>query len=185
MAVRNLKPHFAKSIGATGAPLHFAAHSHHPWPDVTSDAQGAYWQESARLLDRKWERIFAHVVPTAQHHIAHHLGLPREDTICFSPNTHDFLLRILSSLPSGRPLRIITTDSEFHSFSRQIARLEEDGEHPSNLRGPRVPQPSGTPESSGWGQPHPTAQTPSGSAFGSNGSVPAASWAPIELCAFM
>ena len=128
MAVRNLKPHFAKSIGATGAPLHFAAHSHHPWPDVTSDAQGAYWQESARLLDRKWERIFAHVVPKAQHHIAHHLGLPREDTICFSPNTHDFLLRILSSLPSGRPLRIITTDSEFHSFSRQIARLEEDGD---------------------------------------------------------
>jgi selenocysteine lyase/cysteine desulfurase len=33
----------------------------------------------------------------------------------------------LSCLPAGRPPRILTSDSEFHSFTRQAARLEEDG----------------------------------------------------------
>jgi len=42
-------------------------------------------------------------------------------------NTHDFLLRVLSSIPTGRTPRILSTDSEFHSFTRQAARLEEEG----------------------------------------------------------
>src|SRR5262249_29777003 len=42
-------------------------------------------------------------------------------------NTHDFVRRLISALPAGAPPRILTSDSEFHSFSRQIARLEEDG----------------------------------------------------------
>jgi selenocysteine lyase/cysteine desulfurase len=33
-------------------------------------------------------------------------------------------MRLLSCLP--RPLRVLTTDGEFHSFSRQLYRLEED-----------------------------------------------------------
>lgn len=125
---RSLKSHFSRTLGRQGAPLHFAAHSHHPWPEATFDAQVAYWEDSARDLDGKWEKIFSQVIPEAQRHIAGHLGLPRGDTICFSPNTHDFLLRILWSLPAGRQWRIITTDSEFHSFSRQMARLEEEGQ---------------------------------------------------------
>ena len=43
--------------------------------------------------------------------------------------SHDerFVRRLLSALPADRRLRILTSDSEFHSFRRQIARLEEDG----------------------------------------------------------
>ena len=125
--MRDLKHHFRHALGRPGAPLHFAAHSHHPWPDVTRDAQLEYWEDSARLLDGKWGRIFEHVIPEAQGHVAHHLGLADPGTICFSSNTHDFLLRILSSMPAGRVLRILSTDSEFHSFTRQAARLEEEG----------------------------------------------------------
>lgn len=125
---RSLKSQFSRTLGRQGAPLHFAAHSHHPWPDATYEAQLAYWEDSSRDLDRKWEKVFAEVIPEAQRQIAGHLGLPRGDTICFAPNTHDFLLRILWSLPAGREWRIITTDSEFHSFSRQMARLEEEGQ---------------------------------------------------------
>jgi kynureninase len=33
----------------------------------------------------------------------------------------------LSALPIGRPSRILTSDGEFHSLTRQLARLEEDG----------------------------------------------------------
>ncbi len=47
--------------------------------------------------------------------------------IAIAPNTHEFLNRILSCFPSSRPVRILSTDAEFHTFRRQVARLEEDG----------------------------------------------------------
>ncbi|HZD63589.1 MAG TPA: aminotransferase, partial [Xanthobacteraceae bacterium] len=61
-----------------------------------------------------------------QRGIAATLALPDPTTIAFAPNTHDFLRRLLSALPPGKRARILTSDSEFHSFTRQIARLEED-----------------------------------------------------------
>jgi selenocysteine lyase/cysteine desulfurase len=118
---------FALSVGRYGAPLHAAAHSHHPWPDVSFTAQQAAWTDAARLLDRKWDHIFEHVIPAAQAHVARQLNLPDPGTIALGPNTHSFVLRLLSCLPTDRPARILTTGSEFMSFTRQIARLEEDG----------------------------------------------------------
>lgn len=118
---------FSFSIGRPGAPLHAAAHSHHPWPDVTRAAQQMAWDDAARLLDRKWEHVFADVIPAAQAHIARELRLPDPKSLAFGPNTHSFALRILSCLPRDRPIRVLTTSSEFLSFSRQLARLEEEG----------------------------------------------------------
>ncbi|HEX3810191.1 MAG TPA: aminotransferase class V-fold PLP-dependent enzyme [Rhizomicrobium sp.] len=118
---------FAQSVGRTGAPLHAAAHSHHPWPDVTLAAQEQAWRDAARLLDRKWDHIFGEVIPAAQTHIARQLNLPDPSTITFGPNTHAFVERILSCFAPAKPVRILTTSSEFMSFARQIARLEEDG----------------------------------------------------------
>lgn len=118
--------------------LHFAAHSHHPWPDATLEAQRQYWLDSARWLDRKWETlIFAELVPAVQAQIAATLGLSRAQNIAFAGNTHELLLRLLSCLPpaSHRVPRVLTSDSEFHSFERQTRRLEEDG----LLRVSRVP----------------------------------------------
>jgi kynureninase len=117
---------FDLSVGRDGAPLHAAAHSHHPWPDVSFAAQQAAWTDAARLLDRKWDHIFGEIIPTAQKHIARQLTLPDPGTIAFGPNTHGFVQRLLSCLPTERHPRILTTASEFMSFSRQIARLEED-----------------------------------------------------------
>lgn len=118
---------FALSVGAPGAPFHAAAHSHHPWPDVTLEAQEQAWRDAARLLDRKWEHVFAEVIPAAQRHVARELHLPDPASIVFGPNTHSFLMRILSCLPGDRPVRVLTSGSEFMSFSRQMARLEEHG----------------------------------------------------------
>lgn len=118
---------FALSVGREDAPFHAAAHSHHPWPDVTLAAQQAAWNDAAGLLDRKWDRVFGEVIPAAQRHVARVLNLPDPSTIAFGPNTHSFVLRILSCLPTRRPIRVLTTPSEFMSFSRQIARLEENG----------------------------------------------------------
>lgn len=121
----SLKAHFTKTLARPGAALHFAAHSHHPWPDVTEAAQIACWDDAARLLDGKWAHIFNTVLPQAQRHVARVLNLPDPSSIVFAPNTHEFVRRLLSALPE-RP-RILTSDAEFHSFTRQIARLEEDG----------------------------------------------------------
>ena len=121
----DVKSHFRRSIGLPNAPLHFAAHSHHPWPDVTLEAQEQAWLDAATLLDRKWGKVFGGVLPEAQQHIASRLSLPDPTSIAFGPNTHSFLLRILSCAPAISGVNVISTDSEFHSFTRQMDRLVE------------------------------------------------------------
>jgi selenocysteine lyase/cysteine desulfurase len=121
------KPHFSRFLDTDPERLHFAAHSHHAWPDVTFAAQQQCWLDAVRLADRKWEKIFGEVVPAAQRHVAGTLSLPDPATIAFGPNTHGFVLRLLSLFPTGQSIRVLTTDGEFHSFTRQIHRLEEDG----------------------------------------------------------
>lgn len=105
--------------------LHFAAHSHHFWPDVTRDAHLQYWDDSASLSDKKWNKIFSEVIPKAQNHIASILHLKEPKQIVFAPNTHELTARILSLFLGKSQLKILTTSSEFHSWRRQILRLME------------------------------------------------------------
>lgn len=121
------KPHFSRFLKAAPERLHFAAHSHAYWPDVTFAAQQQCWEDAARLADRKWDHILGEVAPAVQRGIAGHLGLGDPASLVFAPNTHDFLRRIFSCFPAGRQLRILSSDGEFHSFARQVARLEEEG----------------------------------------------------------
>jgi selenocysteine lyase/cysteine desulfurase len=127
MLLPSYQAHFSRALASPDHRWHLAAHSHHLWPDVSLDGQLAAWQDAARRWDEKWDVIFGQVIPTAQRHIARHLGLARSDTIAFAPNTHDFVRRLLSALPAHRTPRVLTTDGEFHSLSRQLARLVEDG----------------------------------------------------------
>jgi len=123
-----LKEHYRTFFAALGDALHVTAHSHHPWPDVTRAAHAAYWEDSARLTNRKWQdKIFGEVVPEAQRHVAQILDLPDPRLIAFAPNTHEFVARLYSCLDWSRRPSVLTTASEFHSFSRQTRRLEETG----------------------------------------------------------
>ena len=124
----DLKRHYSRFLAARPDVLHFAAHSHHPWPDVTRDAVTAAWDDAARLADHKWEHVLGAVVPRAQAHVARTLGLSRPGQIAFAPTVHELFFRVLSCFPPGRPVRILSTDGEFYSFTRQTARLEESGE---------------------------------------------------------
>lgn len=119
------KQHFSRFLGAVPGRLHFAAHSHHPWPDATFDAQQQAWLDAAQLADLKWDRVFGEVIPEAQRHVARVLNLPDPGSVCFAPSTHELVVRLLSSL--GEKPRVLTTDGEFHSFARQMKRLEEAG----------------------------------------------------------
>jgi selenocysteine lyase/cysteine desulfurase len=127
MQAGDYKHLFQRSLAATPDRLHFAAHSHHLWPDASYVGQIAAWQDAARLADRKWGRVMDELWPAAQAHVAAELGLPDPASIVFAPNTHDFLLRIATAIPA-RPLRILASDGEFHSFRRQAARWVEAGE---------------------------------------------------------
>jgi kynureninase len=119
------KAHFGRFLGAAPGRLHAAAHSHHPWPDVSFDAHQQAWLDAAELMDDKWDRVFGEVIPEAQGHVARRLGLSDPATVAFAPSTHELLMRLLSCLPDR--LRVLTTDAEFHSFTRQMRRLEEEG----------------------------------------------------------
>ncbi len=122
-----LAAHFSRFFAADPGRLHFAAHSHHPWPDATEAAHARYWSDSAALADRKWERVLGEVVPKAQKHVARLLSLPDARQVAFAPNTHEFVGRIYSCFEMKRPIRVLASAHEFHSFRRQTRRLVEAG----------------------------------------------------------
>jgi selenocysteine lyase/cysteine desulfurase len=121
----SLKSGFSRFLGSDPNRLHFAAHSHHPWPDVSFEAHKRAWLDAAEMMDDKWEKVFGAVIPSLQHRLAGILGLADPDTITFAPNTHEFVVRIFSCIEP--PVRVLTTDAEFHSFARQAKRWEEEG----------------------------------------------------------
>lgn len=121
------KKYYSRFLAGHGDVLHMACHSHHFWPDVTRDAMLEYWDDSATFSDQKWGKVFGEKVPALQKAVAKHLNLSRPDHIVFAPNTHDLVIRLLSTLDFKQRPKILTTNGEFHSFARQIKRLEEDG----------------------------------------------------------
>jgi selenocysteine lyase/cysteine desulfurase len=123
----DLRPSFSRFRNANPRRINLAAHSHHEWPDVTFEAQLRCWEDAAQLAGDKWQYVLGELLPSLQKGIADVLSLPDPSTIAIAPNTHAFLSRILSCFPPDRPVRILATDAEFHSFRRQVARLEEDG----------------------------------------------------------
>jgi selenocysteine lyase/cysteine desulfurase len=125
----SFKPLFSKSLGAAPERLHFAAHSHHLWPDASFEGQVQCWEDAARLADTKWDKVMDEVWPEAQAHVAAELGSGDPSAIVFASNTHDFLIRLQAACPRqvGGVLRVLMSDGEFHSARRQMARWEESG----------------------------------------------------------
>ena len=118
---------FSRALEATSDRLHFAAHSHHYWPDAALEGHARAAELAVQLADEKWSAIFADVLPAARRHLASMLGLPDPSSLAFAPNTHELVARAVSSIEKQAPLRVLSTDSEFHSFERQARRWEEAG----------------------------------------------------------
>ena len=123
--MESYKQHYRQFLGQHPGILHCSPHSHYYWPDVTRDAQLAYWSDSAAGADHKWDVIFGERIPNVQRLLAELLDHPHPEQFVFAANTHELLYRIISCFAPDEPLRILTTDGEFHSFSRQVQRLEE------------------------------------------------------------
>lgn len=125
MTLSNPKRFYTKFLKGHEGKLHFAAHSHHFWPDVTREAQVQYWDDCALMSDEKWNKIFGEVIPQTQKHIAKILNLKHPEQIVLAPNTHELSTRLLSVFLGKNSLKVLTTSSEFHSWRRQFLRLSE------------------------------------------------------------
>lgn len=100
-------------------------HSHQAWPDVARYGVARAWEDAAALVDDKWDRAFE----AAERVREGYRGLlddPGGD-IALGQNTFELVARFLSALPLGRRPRLVTTDGEFHTIRRLMARLEEEG----------------------------------------------------------
>jgi selenocysteine lyase/cysteine desulfurase len=126
----SFKPLFTKSLGAAPDRLHFAAHSHHLWPDASFEGQVECWEDAAAQADHKWDKVMGEVWPEARANVAAQLGSGDSSAIVFASNTHDFLIRLAATCPprADGPLRVLMSDGEFHSARRQMARWAEGGE---------------------------------------------------------
>lgn len=125
MTLSNPKQFYSRFLKGHEGKLHFAAHSHHFWPDVSRDGQMKYWDDCALLSDEKWEKVFTETIPTVQNHIAKILNLKHPEQIVLAPNTHELSTRLLSLFLGRKELNLLTTTNEFHSWRRQFLRLME------------------------------------------------------------
>ena len=113
----SFKKLFTRSLAADPSRLHFAAHSHHLWPDASYDGHVQAWIDAAQLADRKWGKILEEIWPAAQAEVASELGTHQSNAISFASNTHELLVRLITSVPRS-PVRVLTSDGEFHSATR-------------------------------------------------------------------
>lgn len=105
--------------------LLLSGHSHQAWPDVARDGALEAFDDAARHVDDKWARAFAKA-DRLRDGVRHLLGDP-DGEVALGANTHDLLVKLLSAIDLRRRPRIVTTDGEFHSLRRQLARLAEEG----------------------------------------------------------
>jgi kynureninase len=108
-----------------GERLLLSGHSHQAWPDAALAGQVDAFDDAARDVDDKWGRAFAKA-DELRAAVGALLGDPGA-AVALGANTHELVTRFLSALDlRGRP-RLVTTDGEFHTLRRQLARLGEEG----------------------------------------------------------
>jgi kynureninase len=105
--------------------LLLTGHSHQAWPDVALEGHVEAFDDAARHVDEKWGRAFAKAEEVRAGFRAL-LGDP-DGEIALGVNTHELVIRLLSALDMDRRGRLVSTDGEFHTLRRQLARLGEAG----------------------------------------------------------
>jgi kynureninase len=105
--------------------LLLTGHSHQAWPDVAREGQLEAFEDAALCVDEKWDRAFAKA-ESVRNGFRRLLGEPHAE-IALAQNTHELVTRFLSALDLRRRPRLVTSDGEFHTLRRQLARLAEEG----------------------------------------------------------
>ncbi|MEA5365560.1 kynureninase [Amycolatopsis sp., V23-08] len=118
-----LAPHYTRF--SVRERLLLSGHSHQAWPDVAEEGLLESFADAARDVDLKWERAFAKA-DELRAGFRLLLGDPHGE-YALGASTHDLVLRFLSAMELPRRPRLVTTEGEFHTLRRQLARLEEEG----------------------------------------------------------
>ena len=105
--------------------LLLSGHSHQAWPDVALEGHIEAFDDAARHVDEKWGRAFAKAEEVRAGFRA--LLSDPDGEIALGVNTHELVIRLLSALDMDRRPRLVSTDGEFHTLRRQLARLGEAG----------------------------------------------------------
>lgn len=122
-AAGKLIPHYTRFD--VGNRLLFTGHSHQAWPDAAFSGQTEAFDTAARLVDDKWEAAFAKT-EVLRGYLRDFYDDP-SGRYSLAGSTHELVVKWLSSLDIRNKPRIVTTDSEFYTFHRQLSRLEEEG----------------------------------------------------------
>jgi kynureninase len=118
-----LAPHYSRF--RVGERLLLTGHSHQAWPDVAVDGQLAALHDASLLVDAKWEAAFAKA-DRLRAGVRSLLDDPAAE-LALGANTHELVLRFLSAVDLAARPRLVTSDGEFHTLRRQLARLGEAG----------------------------------------------------------
>lgn len=105
--------------------LLLTGHSHQAWPDVAAAGQLAAFADAATYADGKWDAAFAKA-DRLRAGVGRLMADPSAE-IALGANTHELVIRFLSALGIVARPRLVTTDGEFHTLRRQLARLGEAG----------------------------------------------------------
>jgi kynureninase len=117
-----LVPHY--SAFRVSERLLLTGHSHQAWPDVGREGVVEAWEDAALHVDEKWGRVFEKAERVRE---GFRLWLEEPGAeIALDQNTFGLVLRFLSALDLRRRPRLVTTDGEFHTLRRLMARLAEE-----------------------------------------------------------
>jgi kynureninase len=104
--------------------LLLSGHSHQAWPDVALAGQVEAFEDAAVEVDEKWTKAFQKA-ERVRAGFRVFLADP-EAQLALGASTHDLVVRFLSALDLRSRPRLITSDGEFHTLRRQLARLSEE-----------------------------------------------------------
>ncbi len=107
--------------------LLFTGHSHQAWPDRAHDGQLRAFEDAAALVDEKWQRAFEQAEKVQQGFARLLGGQTQPGSLALGASTHELVVRFLSALPLRQRPKLLTSDGEYHTLRRQLARLEEEG----------------------------------------------------------
>lgn len=120
---KRLQPHYQHFN--VGNRLMFTGHSHQAWPDVAAEGLEESYKAAASEVDNKWDTAFEKA-EMLRGYLRNFYDDP-DGLYCLAENTHLLLVSWLSSFDLKNKPKVITTDAEFHSMSRQLHRLGEEG----------------------------------------------------------
>ena len=105
--------------------LLFTGHSHQAWPDCALEGQIEYFHASANLIDKKWDLAFKKT-EVLREYLRTYYDDPT-GLYCREESTHFLFVSLMSAWNLVNKPKIITSEGEFYSLARQLARFSEAG----------------------------------------------------------